>query len=253
MARPSITGHPLGNIFPERRVVSFNHREDRFLFYSMVNDLIRPDSVVVDYGAGRGLQSRTAGPLLRQLTSPRGRCAKLIGIDVDDAVLGNEFVDEAHVIGPDGRIPLPDASVDLIFSHAVLEHVQDPAAMAAEIKRVLRPGGWFAAWTPNKWGYVGIAVRLIPNSMHAKLLKLVEPGARGEQDVFPTVYRMNSRSAIRRYFGKSDFEDYTFTFNAHPVYYAGKVVLAWVWLIVMALSPPPCRKSLFVFVRRKPD
>jgi SAM-dependent methyltransferase len=251
MAHLSITGHPLGHLFPERRIVSFNHREDRFLFYSMLADLVRPEHVVVDFGAGRGLQSLTGGPHLRALATLKGRCAKLIALDVDDAVLENPFCDEALVMGPDNRLPLPDASVDIIFSHAVLEHVQDPASLVAEVQRVLKPGGWFAAWTPNKWGYVGIAVRLIPNRFHARLLRMVEPNPRDEKDVFPTVYRMNSVSAIKRHFPATAFEHYSFTFNAHPVYYAGKVALAWMWRIVMRLSPPPCRKSLFVFVRRR--
>lgn len=42
----------------------------------------------------------------------------------------------------DGRtIPLPDASMDVVFSSNVLEHVPDLAHMHAEIRRVLVPGG----------------------------------------------------------------------------------------------------------------
>jgi ubiquinone/menaquinone biosynthesis C-methylase UbiE len=40
----------------------------------------------------------------------------------------------------DGRsIPLPDASVDVVFSSNVLEHVPDLSRMHAEIRRVLAP------------------------------------------------------------------------------------------------------------------
>ena len=42
----------------------------------------------------------------------------------------------------DGRtIPLPDASIDVVFSSNVLEHVSDLSHMHAEIRRVLAPGG----------------------------------------------------------------------------------------------------------------
>lgn len=44
-------------------------------------------------------------------------------------------------IQPDGRLPLPDAQFDAVFSTQVLEHVPDPATYLAECARVLRPGG----------------------------------------------------------------------------------------------------------------
>ena len=52
----------------------------------------------------------------------------------------------AHRVFPikdyDGRtIPVADASVDVVFSSNVLEHVADLSRMHAEIRRVLAPGG----------------------------------------------------------------------------------------------------------------
>ncbi|WP_295392729.1 class I SAM-dependent methyltransferase [uncultured Thiodictyon sp.] len=41
-------------------------------------------------------------------------------------------------------MPLPDRSIDVLFSHAVLEHVKHPAAVCREFSRVLRPGGYFS-------------------------------------------------------------------------------------------------------------
>ncbi len=40
-------------------------------------------------------------------------------------------------------LPLPDASVDVVLSTLVLCSVTDPAAVLAEVARVLRPGGTF--------------------------------------------------------------------------------------------------------------
>lgn len=41
------------------------------------------------------------------------------------------------------RIPLPDASQDVVYSISVLEHVPNPAKTLSEIYRILKPGGAF--------------------------------------------------------------------------------------------------------------
>jgi SAM-dependent methyltransferase len=48
-----------------------------------------------------------------------------------------------YVNGVAERIPFPDASFDVVSSINSLDHVQDVARVAAEIKRVLRLGGTF--------------------------------------------------------------------------------------------------------------
>src|SRR3954454_13587582 len=46
-----------------------------------------------------------------------------------------------YLDGSAEAIPLPDASCDLVLLFLVLHHVRDQAAAAAEVVRVLRPGG----------------------------------------------------------------------------------------------------------------
>ena len=46
---------------------------------------------------------------------------------------------------PPGRLPFADASFDMVFSKDALLHVPDKDALFAEIFRVLKPGGVFAA------------------------------------------------------------------------------------------------------------
>ncbi|MEZ4860831.1 MAG: class I SAM-dependent methyltransferase [Caldilineaceae bacterium] len=47
-------------------------------------------------------------------------------------------------------LPYPANHFDLVLSHEVLEHVQDDAAAAAEMVRVLRPGGRAIIFAPNR-------------------------------------------------------------------------------------------------------
>ncbi len=165
-------------LFPERRFTSFFRRQIRFVFFSILADIITPESVVLDFGAGRGKHVENEYGHMGRLVNFRGRVKKVIGIDPDEAVFANPTLDEALRMDPDGAIPLPDASVDVVVSCAVLEHVSNPKKTASEITRVLKPGGWFCAYTPNKWGYVGICVRMVPNALHARMVKHANPTRR---------------------------------------------------------------------------
>lgn len=48
------------------------------------------------------------------------------------------------------HLPFADGSFDLVFSHEVLEHVDDDRACAAEMVRVTRPGGRVVLFVPNR-------------------------------------------------------------------------------------------------------
>ncbi|MBI3985563.1 MAG: methyltransferase domain-containing protein [Lentisphaerae bacterium] len=60
-----------------------------------------------------------------------------------DNVINYEIVDypSTDVLGVGERLPFADDSLDGVFSVAVLEHVKSPKDCAAEIERVLKPGG----------------------------------------------------------------------------------------------------------------
>jgi SAM-dependent methyltransferase len=46
-------------------------------------------------------------------------------------------------------LPYPDQAFDLVFSTEVVEHVLEPERWAAELARVVAPGGWLQLSTPN--------------------------------------------------------------------------------------------------------
>lgn len=61
----------------------------------------------------------------------------------DPAGLARELIGRISYLYPVdiATTTLPDASQDLIFSHACFEHFADPGASIAQIARLLRPGG----------------------------------------------------------------------------------------------------------------
>jgi SAM-dependent methyltransferase len=61
--------------------------------------------------------------------------------------------DEVDLVCDIADLPLEDASVDVVFNISVLEHLPDPETVLAEIRRVLRPGGWIYTDVPFIVGY----------------------------------------------------------------------------------------------------
>lgn len=67
-----------------------------------------------------------------------------VGVDpLADAylVLNRGLQAMRYVAAPAERLPFPDASFDVVSLFNALDHVEDPAAAAAEAARVLAPGG----------------------------------------------------------------------------------------------------------------
>jgi SAM-dependent methyltransferase len=68
--------------------------------------------------------------------------------------LGADFDQHAEVhISPSGRLAIDDASVDVVLSVQVLEHVRDLDTYLMEIGRVLKPDGTLLLSTHGTWLY----------------------------------------------------------------------------------------------------
>jgi len=81
--------------------------------------------------------------------------ADVIGID-----LGGGFDPDAAAkadlrVMDATALELADDSFDLIYSFHALEHIDDPDKALAEMRRVLRPGGWYCVGTPNRSRLIG--------------------------------------------------------------------------------------------------
>lgn len=241
---------PLARLYPETDVGGFSREDKTIEFYSRVSALVDADSVVLDLGAGRGGFMDGPDSYLRRLQLLRGRVAKVIGVDVDPVVKENPSVDEAVVWTPGTPIDVPDASVDLVLSDYTFEHLDDPVAVAAELHRIVRPGGWVCARTPNKWGYIALGARAVPNRLHARALTRLQPGVRAARDVFPTRYRANTLGDVRRAFPEPQWTVTGYTVNGEPVYFGRSRALVYSVYAVSHVLPQRLGAMYLFFIRK---
>ncbi|MEQ1851870.1 MAG: methyltransferase domain-containing protein [Chthoniobacteraceae bacterium] len=52
------------------------------------------------------------------------------------------------------ELPFPDSAFDVVFAHAVFEHLSAPVAALVEVRRVLAPGGLVALRSPDWGGFI---------------------------------------------------------------------------------------------------
>lgn len=132
-----------GRAAPGYAAVAKLQQEAESRLLEQVADLATTPSVVLDVGCGPG---RASAALAR-----RWRDAHVIGIDLALPMLrlarrARGWLRRLPVVCADaGRLPLPDASVDLLFSSLCLQWLDEPRAALAEFARVLRPGGTLLA------------------------------------------------------------------------------------------------------------
>jgi len=186
-------------------------------FLRLCRDRIPAGSSILEIGSGA---SNACSAFLAGISD-------VTGVDVSTDVLANSSLSRAEIY--DGaRLPFPDCSFDAAVSNHVMEHVEHPLEHLAEVQRVLRPGGIYFCRTINLMHYMPLGSKFVPRSWHVRVARHMRQSAPDAGDPFPTVYRGNTRGAVRRFCAQAGFRRLEFrTIEPEPAYAGGHAALFW--------------------------
>lgn len=142
------------------------------VFRRMLTDLgtpIRPGMKVLDFGCGEG----------GLLTAALDQGLDAYGCDIYDSryspnwnssSIASDLKEQGRMrqIGSPYRLPFDDSSIDVVISDQVFEHVLNYPQAIAELRRVMRPGGFFLHAFPSRH-------RLLETHIHVPLASIFRP------------------------------------------------------------------------------
>lgn len=132
---------------------NFGDGWDNKIFRELTLKYLKKEDTLLDIGAGRGA--------LPEMNF-KEQAAYCVGVDPDEVVKTNPYVQEAHVgFGHDMPF-LANERFDVVVSNNVLEHIEDPDNFFKEVGRVLKKGGILITKTPNMYHYMPTIARLTP-------------------------------------------------------------------------------------------
>jgi len=178
----------------------------------------------------------------------KGKCLKVIGLDVDPRAAQNISLDEFHLL-QETTWPVLDSSVDICVCDYVLEHIQNPQAFFTECKRVLKPGGYLCIRTTNLLSYFGIIAKLIPSRAHIRILRQAKDQVR-EEDIFPTYFSCNTIHTLRQYLSLNHFDHAVFGYEAEPGYLSFSHFTYYLGVLHQKLAPGLCRIGIHAFAKK---
>ncbi|GEM_PF-66428 len=105
---------------------------------------VGPDEAVLDVGCG-------TGNLTRAVLSRLSSAGRVTAVDISPRMIeeARRKIRDPRVdwlVADVRRLPVPGASFDRVFCYSVWPHIDDPGEAAAEIGRLLRPGGLLYVW-----------------------------------------------------------------------------------------------------------
>jgi 2-polyprenyl-3-methyl-5-hydroxy-6-metoxy-1,4-benzoquinol methylase len=158
-------------------------------WFAKVTQHVTPDMEVCEIGSGSG----------KGFQNQQYPNAKFIfGLDLDPRVLQNPFLHKA-VLG--SALDLPKLAegrkFDLIYSHMVVEHIDQPLEFISAQVECLKANGTISHSTVSKYYWSSLINNLVPDRIKDLLIEKLGSG-RTSEDTFPAHYRLNSEADIAR-------------------------------------------------------
>jgi 2-polyprenyl-3-methyl-5-hydroxy-6-metoxy-1,4-benzoquinol methylase len=201
-----------------------NYYSPDIYYEALVAKLVFPGCRWLDVGCGRDVFPNN--PDLARFLSDRA--GFLYGIDPDDNVKSNEFVDD--YFHGSAEECTAEGDFDVATLRMVAEHIDNPEAAMMSIGRMLAPGGVVVIYTPYKWAPMSILAKLSPMAVHNFFKRIL--WATEERDTFPVRYRMNTRHALQDLLVRLGYVEVLFeyledcrTFAASPLLVRSEIAL----------------------------
>jgi len=235
--------------YPESRFGGFSDCDITIIFYCRVNALLSSESVALDIGCGRGEYGEDTVSFRKGLKILKGKCRKVIGIDVDNEARHNPYIDEFYLIRPSEPWPIDTESIDLAVCDSVIEHSMNPEQLFAECNRVLKYGGYLCLKTPNIVSYFGLVSKLVKSESHDDFLKKIGIFKK-IGTTYPAFYRCNTIKKVKKMMQKYAFESYVYGFEGEPGYLHFNKYLYFLGSLHQRFAPKSIKTAILAFGKK---
>ncbi len=183
----------------------FEHYTPDDWYEAFVSGLVTQDTEWLDVGGGDRLFAANDG-LARILAN---RCRRLVVVDPASNIQMNPYADK--------RVQLPieefsdSGGFDLATVRMVAEHVEKPREFTARLGELVRPGGKVVVYTVSLGAPVTLLSAMTPVSFHRKAKRFLWQEM-DDDHTYPVIYRMNTRSSLRKLFAAAGFREAEFRY-----------------------------------------
>lgn len=166
-------------------------RSSQYVFAERLADAMPDRPTWLDLGCGRRPFPDWMPEDQARVLAAAGR---VVGIDPDVDSLRDHRAYPQKLAATAEALPFPAATFDVASANMVVEHLANPAATLAEIRRVLKPGGRLLFHTPNRRHWPLWLAARVPEPVKLGFVEFLED--RRPEDVFSTYYRLNDARTI---------------------------------------------------------